>query len=123
MLTTLLSQFAASHCKEPAFFGLKAWYHYLDTDAQCNVQNFHVLTNTGKSDFLLIGLALVDDLIRIAGLVAIGFVIYGGILYLTSQGSPEQTGKAQNTILNALVGLVIAIMAVAIVSFLGSRVG
>jgi hypothetical protein len=61
-------------------------------------------------------------LLRIAGFVAIGFIIYGGILYVTSQGSPEQTGKAQNTIINALTGLVIASVAVALISFIGSRI-
>ena len=58
----------------------------------------------------------------IAGIVAIGFVVYGGILYVTSQGSPDQTQKAQSTIQNALIGLVIAMIAVAVVSFLGNKI-
>ena len=124
MLHTLLTTMAVGNgCKEPTFFGLKAWYHYLDTNAQCEIVNFHVLTNDGKSDVLLVLLALVDDLLRVAGLVAIGFVIYAGFLYLTSQGSPEQTQKAQTTLQNALIGLVIAMIAIAVVSFLGSKVG
>ena len=125
MFTNLLSLFSAAPpvCKE-TFFGLKTWYHYLKVDGTCSIVDFQFLptASDGRSDFLLILLALVDDLLRVAGLVAIGFVIYGGILYVTSQGSPDQTQKAQSTIQNALIGLVVAILAVAFVSFLGSRI-
>lgn len=124
MIMQLLSQFSVtSGCSEPQFFGLRTWYHYLDTDSQCNIVNFNVIGGTSGSDFMLIAIAIVDDLLRIAGLVAIGFIIYGGILYVTSQGSPDQTSKAQGTIQNALVGLVFAIIAVSIVTFLGDRLG
>ncbi len=108
-------------CKEQSFFGLKPWYSYLQTDGQCNPIKFNVLKPNGTSDFGLVALALIDDLLRIAGLVAVGYIIYGGILYVTSQGSPDQTSKAQSTIQNALIGLVIAIVAVAFVSFLGNK--
>jgi hypothetical protein len=103
--------------------GLKPWYEYLETDQYCNVRDFNVLGGTSGSDFILIALALVDNLLRIAGFVAIGYIIFGGVLYITSQGSPDQTSKAQSTIINAIVGLVIAVVAVAAVTFLGNRLG
>jgi hypothetical protein len=71
----------------------------------------------------LIGLAILDDLIRIAALVAVGYVIYGGIQYVTSQGSPDATGKAQQTIINALIGVVLATLAASIVNLIGTRLG
>ncbi len=124
MITTLLSHFSATQlCKPKGFFGLKAWYQYLDTDKNCNIVNFNVLPSNGQSDLLLIGVAVIDDLLRIAGLVAIAFVIYGGVQYVASQGSPDQTQKAQATIQNALIGLIICLLAVAMVSFLGSKLG
>ena len=109
-------------CEPNGFFGLKPWYHYLQADSECNVVNFSFLPADGKSSLLLVGAALLDDLLMIAGIVAIGFVVYGGILYVTSQGSPDQTQKAQSTIQNALIGLVIAMIAVAVVSFLGNKI-
>jgi hypothetical protein len=124
MLLNLLSHFSITNgCKPPSFFGLKPWYQYLETDSNCNIQNFKVLGGTSGSDFVLIGLALIDDLLRIAGFIAVLYIVYGGVLYVTSQGSPEQTGKAQNTIQNALIGLVIAIISVSFVTFLGGRIG
>ena len=72
------------------------------------------------NDFWLIGLGIVDILLRVAGLVAVAFVVYGGFMYMTSQGEPDKTSKAKNTLLNSLIGLTIAIMATVIVSFVGS---
>lgn len=124
MMTSLISTFGVdAHCKEPSFFGLETWYHFLKTDANCNVINFQFLPANGQSDVLLVALAIVDDLLRIGGLVAIAFVIYGGFQYVTSQGSPENTQKAQSTIQNALIGLVISILAISVVAFLGTRIG
>jgi hypothetical protein len=55
--------------------------------------------------------------------VAVGYVIYGGIQYVTSQGSPDATKKAQQTIINALIGVVLAVLAASIVAFIGNRFG
>jgi hypothetical protein len=106
------------------------WYHYLPTSPQndffpdCSIQSFQILPKGNiPSDIPLVLLAVVDDLLRLAGLIAVGFVIYGAIQYVISQGEPEKTGKAKNTITDALVGLVISMLAVAVVTFLGNRLG
>jgi hypothetical protein len=107
------------------FFGLKAWYYYLpqsDFDG-CNIKNFHFLAGGGQADLPLILLAILDDLLIIAGIVAIGYVMIGAFKYVSSQGDPEQTGRAQATIINALVGTAIAIVAAAFVNFLGQKLG
>jgi hypothetical protein len=116
MSSIFFTTFAVT-CKHQ-FFGLVPWYKYLDLDNKCNIVNFDLLN---AKDVSLILLAVVDDLLRLAGLLAIGYVIYGAIRYILSQGSPEETAKAQSTIINALVGLAIAMLAVGIVSFLGNQ--
>ena len=45
-------------------------------------------------------------------------IIIGGITMMTSQGSPDKVKKARNAIIYALVGLVIALLAFAITSFI-----
>ncbi|MDB5169980.1 MAG: hypothetical protein JWN82_376 [Candidatus Saccharibacteria bacterium] len=124
MFNSLLMQFAAT-CKPSNFLGLVPWYKYLKLDSQCNIKEFNLLPGKAGvgSDIPLILLAVIDDLLRLAGLIAVIFVIYGGVMYATSQGNPDQASKAQSTILNALVGLAIAIVAVAFVSFIGNRLG
>jgi hypothetical protein len=126
LITPALQTFGADLCK-PTFFGLVPWYQYLTLKAfpDCSVTSFdNANAIVGQnSPLLLVGLAILDDLIRVAALVAVGYVIYGGIQYITSQGSPDATKKAQQTIINALAGVAIAIVAAAIVSFLGSKLG
>ena len=124
---SLLLQVAAANCGKPTFFGLVPWYQYLqvgaDSNGQCTVQNITVLDPNHASSFLLIGMAVIDDLLRVAALVAFFFIIVGGFNYMTSQGAPDAVGKAKSTIMNALIGLVIAIMATAIVNYIGNSLG
>lgn len=130
-----ITNFAAAGCSKPKLLGVFVpWYQYLhvskDKDTgDCGIQDFHLLPGkqqtdtTGRtynSDVPLILLAIVDDMVRLAGLVAVIFVVMGGIQYATSQGNPDATAKAQSTIINALIGLAVAMVAVAFVTFLGS---
>lgn len=118
---SMFTLFAAGYCRDSLFFGLVPWYHYLNLSKSCDVTQFTVLGP--HSDILLILLAVIDDLLRVAGVVAVGFVIYAGIKYVTSQGSPDETSKAQSTLINALIGLAIAMIAIAFVSFIGHKLG
>lgn len=49
--------------------------------------------------------------------VAVLMVVLGGLRMVTGQGNPQEMGKARSTIIFALVGLLIALTAEAIVSF------
>lgn len=54
-------------------------------------------------------------LLFLIGVIAVIAIIIGGIRYTTSNGDASQTKAAKDTILYAVVGLVVAIMAYAIV--------
>jgi len=118
MTYSLFVHFAAS-CKGGGFLGFPPWYEYLpsiNSNGLCSPQ-IQKLT-----DVWLIVAAIIEILLRVAALVAVGFVIYGGFSYMTSQGDPSQTAKAKGTIINALVGLVIAVMAAAVISFIAGSI-
>ena len=53
----------------------------------------------------------------IVGIVAVIFVIYGGFRYITSGGDSGNVGNAKNTLIYALVGLVIVALAQLIVHY------
>jgi hypothetical protein len=120
------------HCKH-SFLGLKPWYQYIGKEmdsSSCNVKCFNVFTTDEandcgqtSSDVPLVLLAVVDDLLRVAALVALAFILMGSFKYVGSQGSPDGTKQAQDTIINALIGLALALTAVAIVSFIGNKLG
>ncbi len=64
---------------------------------------------------------VINVIIGIVGFIAVAMMIVGGINFITSQGDTNKVTKARNTILYGVVGLVVAILAFAIVNFvLGS---
>jgi hypothetical protein len=56
-------------------------------------------------------------LFGIMAAVSVLFIVIGGLRFVTSEGNPEGTAKARNTIIYAVVGLVIALSAEALVAF------
>jgi hypothetical protein len=47
----------------------------------------------------------------LASLVAVAFIVWGGLIYITSTGDPERLSRAKSTIGHSAVGLVIVIAA------------
>lgn len=60
---------------------------------------------------------IINVVIAVLGIVAVIFVIIGAVQYMTSQGDPGKTKKAKDTILYAILGVVLAGLAFAIVNF------
>ena len=58
-----------------------------------------------------------------AGLVAVGFVVYGAVNYATTQGDPSKIKQASQTIAFAVVGLIIVLLAAAITNFVATAPG
>lgn len=65
---------------------------------------------------------IINVVIGIVGFVAVVMMILGGISFITSQGDSSKVTKARNTILYGVVGLVVALLAFAIVNFVLSNV-
>ncbi|MFO0881997.1 MAG: hypothetical protein U0491_00925 [Candidatus Saccharimonadales bacterium] len=108
--------------KKTTIFGIPTWYEYLDvvkTDTGCEIQT-KPADGDGLKIIFLILLAITDILIRLSAVVAVGFVIYGGFSFVVSQGEPNKIVSARKTILNAIIGLVIALLASQIVRFVAS---
>lgn len=58
----------------------------------------------------------------VIGIAAVIVIIIGGIRYVTSSGDPNNTTGAKNTILFAIVGLLVALLAQAIIIFVISKI-
>jgi hypothetical protein len=104
-----------------SFLGFPTWYKFLShapsaTTGKCEL-NAKIPDDAPK-----ILLAIFEIILRVSGLAAVGFVIYGGFQYLLSQGEPEQTKGAKSTILNAFIGLVITMLATAVVNIIGRNI-
>jgi hypothetical protein len=76
----------------------------------------HVTTTTGVFQ------TISDILIYIVGAVAVIMLIIGGFRYVISQGDAANVKAAKDTILYGIIGVVVAIMAFAIVNFVATSI-
>ncbi|HEX5744474.1 MAG TPA: hypothetical protein VFX84_03450 [Candidatus Saccharimonadales bacterium] len=116
------------------FLGLEPWYHFMSDSSlgthgdPCAIKCFNIFPQANPnacgqtaSDIPGVVLAIIDDLLRLAALVAVAFIIIGSFQYVGSRGNSERTAAAQTTIMNALTGLAVALVAVALISFIGNQ--
>jgi len=115
----LLIHFGAS-CGGGNFLFFPTWYHYLnsipDANGLCTPQISSI------NDIWLIVAAIIEIMLRIATFVAIGFIIFAGFKYITGQAEPANVEQARKTIIYALVGLTIAVLATATINFLAGSI-
>jgi hypothetical protein len=73
----------------------------------------------GSSDeqFLPMMKTVINVLIFFVGIIAVIMIIVGGLRYTVSNGESAQIKSAKDTVMYSVIGLVVAIMAFAIVNF------
>jgi len=74
-----------------------------------------VLAETGLWRLLLL---VINIMTAGIGIVAVGGVVYGSILYSTSGGSADQTKKAIGIIFNVIIGIVAYALMYALLNFI-----
>ena len=105
-----------------SMLGFPAWYRGLVKDGSCDIQSPNDVGGIGPFIWIIV-LNIVEMILRAAGYAAVGFIIYGGYKYMISAGSPEGMVAARKTIMNAAIGLIISIAAVAIVRTVSTGIG
>jgi hypothetical protein len=60
---------------------------------------------------------IANTLIFLVGAIAVLFLIIGGLRYVVSNGEPKNVEAAKNTILYAIIGIIVAILSYAAVNF------
>ncbi len=107
---------SAQACSKGNFFEFPTWFKYLDLNDDCAplIKNIN--------DIWLILLAIVEMLIRLGVILAIIFVIYGAVSLIIARGTPEKVNTARDMIIDAMTGLVIGLVAIALVSFIGKSI-
>lgn len=58
----------------------------------------------------------------IVGILSVLMLVWGAIMYITSGGDTSKVTKAKNTILYAVIGIIIALLATAIVNWVNASV-
>ena len=84
-------------------------------------QKPNTIENAGDLD-ITIG-NILNIIIGSLGVIAVIVIIIGGVLYMTSSGDRGKVKKAKDTILYGVIGLIICVLAAAIVNFVIANVG
>ena len=67
---------------------------------------------------------ITNTILLIVGLFSVIMLVYGGLRYILSGGDSKKVTDAKNTVLYAIIGLIISLLAFAIVNFvLNSVIG
>ena len=101
-------------CSAPSLFGIfPAWYAGLPMSDDCkSVVGPSDATGNNMTEFVLKIVAnITQSLLALVGLATIGFIVYGGFLYMTTQGEVSRLESAKKTIQSAVIGLIIALLA------------
>lgn len=105
------------------FFAIPAWYNGLqDKGAKCQFQPIRDGSDgqTGDVDLtktiMRIGMNVFQAALVVAGYAAVLFIIIGGFRYMLAAGDPGAMASSKKTITNAIIGLVIAVLAASIVN-------
>ncbi len=72
--------------------------------------------------FMPAAIRIVEVVIAVGGVLAAGILVYGGLTYVLSTGSPDKTKRAQNIVLYALIGMVVSAFAFTIVYFVSRSI-
>ena len=111
---------AGGNCGAGNFFGMKPWFDGL---CESNDKNSNIVTPSEQGSGITIStfvwtivLNVLFDLMVAIGYLAVGFVIYGGYLYIMSQGDPNKAQKGKRTLMTAITGVIIAMGASVIVN-------
>lgn len=66
---------------------------------------------------------VIGVVLSIVGVILVIIVIYSGFLWMTAGGNDDQVKKAKSWLTNAVIGLIIALAAYSITSFVIDRIG
>ena len=79
--------------------------------------------NRAVKDPSIVATQIVQWILSFVGVIFLVLMIYGGFTWMTAGGNQESIGKAQKTVVAAIIGLVIVISAYAITTFVGTTFG
>lgn len=91
-----------------------AWFKGL-TDGNCEIKSPDQAGGLGTFIWTIV-LNIVEMMLQLVGYISVGYIIRGGFKYMTSIGDPGEMAKAKKIIMDAVIGLGISLVSVAIVN-------
>lgn len=92
------------------------------TDNICKGANLNPTGNCSDASLNASVAQITETLLTVAGAIAVIIIIVGGLTYITSSGDSSRIKQAKDIILYAVIGLIVAILAYAIVHFVAGNI-
>ncbi len=86
------------------------------SDAPASVKAASGCSGATSNDLPTVIQQILNIIIGVLGIVAVIVIVYGGFQYMTSTGDTSKLQKAKNTILYAVIGLIVCAVAFMIVN-------
>lgn len=97
---------------DKTILGIPPWYRGLATGPDCTIAS-----PKNISQFTIkLALNIAEILARLTVLLTFALILSSGFRYITSVGSAQAVESAKKTLTNAVIGLIISILATAIVN-------
>ncbi|MFZ6035784.1 MAG: hypothetical protein ACOYUK_01455 [Patescibacteria group bacterium] len=85
--------------------------------AQVNIGNYGDTFGLGTADLEATVINIVQWVLGFLGLIAVIMILYGGFIWITAGGNEDKVASAKKIISAAVVGLIVVLLAWAIVTF------
>lgn len=73
--------------------------HFVDPNGRFSIQE----------TIITVANILIDNILLIAGFLAVLFLLFAGIKYITSAGHPERAKEARAGIINVIIGVIVIV--------------
>ncbi|MBI4427127.1 MAG: hypothetical protein HY569_01420 [Candidatus Magasanikbacteria bacterium] len=80
-------------------------------------------TGLGGQDIRITIAKIIRAVLGLLGIIALGVMLYGGFMYMTSAGEEEKISTAKKALTNGVIGLVIILSSLALVQFILNKLG
>ena len=80
-------------------------------------------TGLGGQDIRITIAKIIRAVLGLLGIIALGVMLYGGFMYMTSAGEEEKILTAKKALTNGVIGLVIILSSLALVQFILNKLG
>ena len=85
--------------------------------SECNVEK-----TEGEKSLMSNVNMLINVFASVMGFLAVGMIIYGGFMLLTAQGDPARIKRGKDVVLYSVIGLILVMLAYAIINFVMNNV-
>ena len=117
-LASPVTSSVAAGC-EDRVLGIPPWYRGLTNGVENDCAIKSIDDNGGLTSFIWkVVFNVIEMALVVVVYIAVFFIMYGGFLWLSGGSRPDMVAKGRKAILNAAIGLIIAMSAIVLVNLI-----